>query len=192
MSVHYAASDPDHALVVVPGPDTDRVALDLFCTHHAARAVDVRLIDAVAADTADSWTEATLAAGHHIAETVGLPTFVHGSGSRAAAAQTAVKSSELFDGAMLLIDSAAAGKVSLPASHTSPPILYVVAGSDTDTSAQLSHAVAAARALPVELDISPTDLDYMLATDYASHSDTVLDWCLREISNHLRAGWRFG
>src|ERR1700736_6125798 len=37
MSVHYPASDAAYALVVVPGPGTDRVALGLFCAHRAAR-----------------------------------------------------------------------------------------------------------------------------------------------------------
>jgi hypothetical protein len=189
MSVHYSASDPDHALAVVPGPTTDRVALDMFSAHHASRGVDVWLVDVVGDDSTKAWTKAILAAGQHIAETVGLPAFVHGSGARAAAAQAAVNSSELFNGAVLLIDSAATGKVTLPTSHSAPPILYVVAGWDTDTGGQLAQAVAEAAALPVELDIIPTALDYMLANDYTAHSDTVLDWCLREVSNHLRDGW---
>jgi hypothetical protein len=189
ISLHYAASDPDHALVVVPGEATDRVALDVFCTHHAGHGVDVWLIDVVGDGRTQAWTEAIQAAGQHVAETVGLPAFVHGSGSRTPATQAAVNSSELFDGAVLLLDSAAPAQVTLPASHNAPPILYVVAGWDTDTNWQLTQAVAAATALPVELDITPTDLDHLLANDYTAHSDTVLDWCLREVSNHLRDGW---
>jgi hypothetical protein len=173
--------------VVVPGEATDRVALDVFCTHHAGSGVDVWLID-VGVNSTQAWAEAIQAAGHHVAETVGLPAFVHGSGSRTPVAQAAVNSSELLDGAVLLLDSAAAGQVTLPASHNAPPILYVVAGWDTDADGQLTEAVAAATALPVELDITPSDFDHVLADDYAAHSDTVLDWCLREVSNHLRDG----
>jgi len=191
MSVHYPASDPDHALVVVPGPGTDRVAVELFCTRHAARGVDVWLIDAPAGVDSDTSTQATLSAGERIAETVGLPAFVYGSGSGAVAAASAMNASTLFAGAVLLIDAASAGQVRMPASHDSPPILYVVAGSDTVTAAQLSQAVVAATALPVELDVSPTDLGDLLGVDYVAHSDFVLDWCLRQLSNHLRAGWRF-
>jgi hypothetical protein len=161
----------------------------VFCTHHAGRGVDVWLIDVVGDDSTQAWAEAIQAAGQHVAETVRLPAFVHGSGSRAPAAQAAVNSSEVLDGAVLVLDSAAAGQVTLPVSHNAPPILYVVAGWDTDTHGQLAQAVAAATALPVELDVTPTDLDHLLADDYTAHSDTVLDWCLREVSNHLRDGW---
>ena len=189
ISLHYWASDPDHALVVVPGEAIDRVALDAFCTYHAGRGVDVWLIDVVGDDRTQAWTEAIQAAGQRVAETVGLPAFVHGSGSRTRAAQAAVNSSEVLDGAVLVLDSAAAGQVTLPVSHNAPPILYVVAGRDTDSHGQLDQAVAAATALPVELNVTPTDLDHMLADDYTAHSDTVLDWCLREVSNHLRYGW---
>ena len=189
IGLHYAASDPDHTLVVVPGEAIDCVALDAFCTHHAGRGVDVWLIDVVGDDSTQAWAEAIQAAGQHVAATVGLPAFVHGSGSRARAAQAAVNSSELFDGAVLVLDSAAAGQVTLPTSHNALPILYVVAGRDTDSHGQLAQAVAAATALPVELDVTPTDLDHVLAKDHTAHSDTVLDWCLREVSNHLRDGW---
>ena len=179
--------EADHAIVVYSGSASRPGILDTFCAHHAERGVDVWKLDACFSP--EGWTEDVAAWGAHVAQTTRLPVFVVGSTRRAADLYRALHVSDVFFGAVLIGD---AGPPALPG-HLDPslrqntkPVFYILGETDIDSWPEVAKAAAAA-AGPVEMHTLP---GLMLSYPEAC-SDIVLEWCQRQLSNHLNPAWKF-
>jgi hypothetical protein len=69
------------------------------------------------------------------------------------------------------------------------PVFCVIGG--TDTTFGLTEARSAAATGPVEWRIEPHDVNQLMLSHAAACSDVVLEWCVRELGNHLNPTWRF-
>jgi hypothetical protein len=195
---HYAGLDADHALLVHQAIDRPAFT-DGFCARHAARGVDVwRMSEAVGDDLHGTINE-SVAVGHHIAESTALPVFIHGASHAAAMTYRALQASIVFSGAVLVIDAVAAGDLmrgpadggitaAIPLRHNTKPILYVVAEADGAVAHAIAETVVSETGGPVEAHVEPVGIDQMMRAP--AHSDIVLEWCLRQLSNHLTPAWR--
>jgi hypothetical protein len=184
----YAGVEADHAIVVHPGIASHPGILDNFCAHHADRGVDVwtpddRLGGAGRAD-------GLVALGAHVAETTRLPVFLVGSSLSATAIYHTLQVSDVFFGAVLIGD---ASPPVLPApldsssQQNTKPVLCIIGGTDTTSGLTAARAGAG----PVEVQTHPDDVNRLMLTNPAAFSDAVLEWCLRQLSNHLNPTWRF-
>lgn len=192
----YAGIDADHALLVhqaIGGPATDD-----FCLRHAARGVDIYKVPQLAGDDLHGTINESVAAGHHIADSSALPVFIHGP-SHAAMTYRSLQASIVFSGAVLVIDAAAAGDLmrssadggitaAIPMRHNTKPILYVVAEADRAVADTVAETVLRATGGPVEVHVEPVGIDQVMQDP--AHSDIVLEWCVRQFSNHLTPAWR--
>ena len=171
----YAGVDADHAIVVHSGNASRPGILDRFCAHHAERGVDVWKLDA--------------RFGAHVAKTTRLPVFLVGSTRSAADIYRALHVSDVFLGAVLIGD---AGPPVLPdpldpaLRQNTKPVLFILGQQDMDSWPEVAKAAAAA-AGPVEMHTLPA---LMLSYPEAC-SDIVLEWCQRQLSNHLNPAWKF-
>jgi pimeloyl-ACP methyl ester carboxylesterase len=172
---HYPGVDADHAIVVHSGNASRPGILDSFCAHHAGRGVDVWKLDA--------------RFGAHVAKTTRLPVFLVGSTRSAADIYRALHISDVFLGAVLIGD---AGPPVLPDPLDPPlrqntkPVFFILGQQDMDSWPEVAKAAAAA-AGPVEMHTLPG----LMLSHAAACSDVVLEWCLRQLSNHLNPAWRF-
>lgn len=180
--------DADHAIVVYSGSASRPGILNTFCAHHADRGVDVWKLDACFSP--EGWTEDVAAWGAHVAQTTRLPVFVVGSTRNTADIYRALHVSEALVGAVLIGD---AGPPVLPEPldpslrHNTKPVFFILGETDIDSWPEVAKAAAAA-AGPVEMHTLP---GLMLSYPEAC-SDIVLEWCQRQLSNHLNPTWRFG
>jgi pimeloyl-ACP methyl ester carboxylesterase len=189
-SSRYRDAHPDHAIVVHSGIARRRGVLDNFCAHHAERGVDVWKLDAF---SPEGWAEGLVAFGMQIAQTTRLPVFMVGSTRSAADIYRALQVSDVFVGAVLIGDaSPPALDEPLEASleQNTKPVLFILGENDMDSWPEVAKAAAAA-AGPVELHTLPDDINQLMLSHPQACSDVVLEWCLRQLSNHLNPTWRF-
>jgi hypothetical protein len=179
--------DADHAIVVYSGSASRPSVLDNFCAHHAHRGVDIWKLDA--RFSPEGWTEDVAAWGAHVAQTTRLPVFVVGSTRNAADIYRALQVSDVFVGAVLIGDAI---PPVLPESldpslgHNTKPVFFILDESDMDSWPEVAKAAAAA-AGPVEMHTLPG----LMVSDPEACSDIVLEWCQRQLSNHLNTAWKF-
>jgi pimeloyl-ACP methyl ester carboxylesterase len=171
----YPGVDADHVIVVDSGNASRPSILDSLCTHHADHGVDVWRLDA--------------RFGAHVAQTTRLPVFVVGSTRSAADIYRALHVSDVLFGAVLIGD---AGPPVLPGlmdpslRQNTKPVFFILDETDMDSWPEVAKAAAAA-AGPVEMHTLP---GLMLSYPEAC-SDIVLEWCQRQLSNHLNPAWKF-
>jgi hypothetical protein len=67
------------------------------------------------------------------------------------------------------------------------PVLWIVGGADATSGPTAARAGVG----PVEVQTHPDDVNGRMPMNAAACSDAVLDWCLRQLSNHLNPTWRF-
>jgi pimeloyl-ACP methyl ester carboxylesterase len=187
----YPGVDADHAIVVHSGNASRPGVLDSFCAHHADRGVDMWKLDA--RFSLDGWAEDVAAWGAHVAQTTPLPVFLVGFTGSAADIYRALHVRDAFYGAVLIGD---AGPPVLPEPmdpslrHNTKPVFFISGEKDIDPWPEVAKAVAAA-AGPVELHTFPGDVRGLMLSHPDAGSDVVLEWCLRQLSNHLNPTWRF-
>jgi pimeloyl-ACP methyl ester carboxylesterase len=183
--------DADHAIVVYSGSASRPGILDTFCAHHADRGVDVWKLDACFSP--EGRTEDVAAWGAHVAQTSRLPVFVVGSTRNAADIYRALQISDVFVGAVL-IGGASPPVLPEPLDpslrHNTKPVFFILGEKDIDSWPAVAKAAAAA-AGPVELHTLPDDVNGLMLSHPEACSDVVLEWCLRQLSNHLNPTWRF-
>jgi hypothetical protein len=183
----YPGVDADHAIVVHSGNALRPGILDSFYAHHADRGVDVWTLDA--RFSPEGWAEDMAAWGAHVAQTTRLPVSVVGSTRSAADIYRALHVSDVFFGAVLIDD---AGPPLLPEPldpslrQNTKPVFFVLGETDTDSWPEVAKAGAAA-AGPVEMHT----LHGLMLSHPEACSDVVLEWCLRQLSNHLNPAWKF-
>jgi hypothetical protein len=195
---HNAGIDADHALLAHRVIADPAVAND-FWARHATRGVDVWRLAEPASEGLDGTTNASVAIGHHIAESSTLPLFLHGSSRAAAVTYRALQASDVLNGAILVIDATAARDLTrspanggvvaaIPLAQNTKPILYVVTEADQAVADTVAETVLRATGGPVEVHLEPVGIDQVMRG--RAHSDIVLEWCLRQLSNHLIPAWR--
>jgi pimeloyl-ACP methyl ester carboxylesterase len=181
----------DHAIVVYSGSASRPGVLDTFCTHHAHRGVDVWKLDACFSP--EGWTEDVAAWGAHVAQTTRLPVFVMGSTRNAADIYRAIQISDVFVGAVLI------GDVILPVfpesldpslRYNTKPVFFILGEKDIDSWPEVAKTAAAA-AGPVELHTLSEDVNGPMLSHPEACSDIVLEWCQRQLSNHLNPARQF-
>ncbi|MCW2625019.1 hypothetical protein [Mycobacterium sp.] len=183
--------DADHAIVVYSGSASRPGILDTFCAHHADRGVDVWKLDACFSP--EGWAEGSAAWGARVAQTTGLPVFLVGSTRSAADVYRALHVSDVFFGAVLIGDT---GPPVLPEPvdpslrQNTKPVFFVLEESDMDSWPEVARAAAAA-AGPVELHTLPDHVNGPMLSHPEACSDVVLEWCQRQLSNHLNPAWKF-
>jgi pimeloyl-ACP methyl ester carboxylesterase len=179
--------DADHAIVVYSGSASRPGILDTFCAHHADRGVDVWKLGACFSP--EGWTEDVAAWGAHIAQTTRLPVFVVGSTGSAADIYRALQVADVFCGAVLIGDAI---PPVLPESlapslrQNTKPVFFILGETDMDSWPEVANAAAAA-AGPVEMHTLPG----LMLSYPETCSDIVLEWCQRQLSNHLNSAWKF-
>jgi len=175
----YPGVDADHAIVVHFGNASRPGILDAFSAHHASRGVDVWELDA-------HW-------GAQVAQTTRLPVFVGGSTRSAADIYRALHVCDVFFGAVLIGD---ASPPVLPEPldpslrQNTKPVFFILGEEDMDSWPEVAKAAAAA-AGPVELHTLPYDVSGPMLSHPEACSDVVLEWCQRQLSNHLNPAWKF-
>lgn len=186
--------DADHAIVVHSGNASRPGILDSFCAYHAGRGVDVWKPDA--RFIPEWWAEDAedvAAWGAYVAQTTRLPVFVVGSTPTAAEVYRALQISDVFFGAVLIGD---ASPPVLPEPldpslrHNTKPVFFILGENDMDSWPEFAKAAAAAAA-PVELHTLPEDVNGLMLSHPEACSDIVLEWCQRQLSNHLNPAWKF-
>ena len=187
----YPGVDADHAIVVHSGNGSHQGILDGFCAHHAGRGVDTWKLDAHFSP--ERRAEGVAAWGAHVAQTTSLPVFLVGSTRRAAHIYRALHVSDVFVGAVLIGD---AGPPVLPEElhrslrQNTKPVFFILGEKDLDSWPEMAKAAAAA-AGPVELHTLPDDVNGPRLSHPEACSDVVLEWCQRQLSNHLNPAWKF-
>ena len=187
----YSGVDADHAIVVHPGNASRPGILDVFCAFHADRGVEVWKLDA--RFSPEGWAEGMAAWGAHVAQTTRLPVFVVGSTRSAADVYRALQVSGAFFGAVLIGD---ASPPVLPEPldpslrHNTKPVFFILGEMDIDYWPDVAKTAAAAAA-PVELHRLPDDVNGPMLSHPEACSDIVLEWCQRQLSNHLNPAWKF-
>ena len=183
----YPGNDVDHAFVVHSGNASRRGILDSFATYHADRGVDMWKLDGHRSP--EGWAEGLTALGAHVAQTTSLPVFLVGSTRRAADIYRAMHVSDALFGAVLIGD---AGPPVLPdpldpsLRQNTKPVFFLLRQQDMDSWPEVAKAAAAA-AGPVEMHTLPG----LMLSDPEACSDIVLEWCQRQLSNHLNPAWKF-
>jgi pimeloyl-ACP methyl ester carboxylesterase len=187
LATRHPGVDADHAIVLHPGNTSRPGILDSFCAHHVDRGVDIWKLNGHFSP--EGWAEGLAAWGAHIAQTTSLPVFLVGSTRRATDIYRALHVSDVFSGAVLIGD---AGPLVLPEPpdpslrHTTMPVFFILGETDMDSWPEVAKAAAAASG-PVEMHTLP---GLMLSYPQAC-SDIVLEWCQRQLSNHLNPAWKF-
>jgi hypothetical protein len=216
-SYRYPGTEADHAIIIHPGAAAHGAVPESFCAYHAARGVDVwRIEPGPERDSRlETWAEATIARGEHVAESTGLPVFVMGTSPGAAIAHRALHASDVFWGAVQiaafnpdngpmdtsppltnrsvsysLYDApASTGAAEIPVvsvAREMKPTLYIVGKKDTNRGRKIANAIDQATG-EAEVYRHPDDLNRLMWSP--ALSDIVRDWCLRQLSNHLNPKW---
>jgi pimeloyl-ACP methyl ester carboxylesterase len=187
----YPGVDADHAIVVHSGNSSRPGILDSFCADHAGRGVDVWKLDT--RFSPEGRAEGVAAWGAHVAQTTRLPVCLVGSTRRAADIYGALHVSDVFFGAVLIGD---AGPPVLPEPldpslrHNTKPVLFMLGETDIDSWPEVAKTAAAA-AGPVELHTLPGEVNGRMLSHPEACGDIVLEWCQRQLSNHLNPAWKF-
>jgi pimeloyl-ACP methyl ester carboxylesterase len=183
----YPGVDADHAIVVESGNVLRPGILDSFCAHHVDRGVDIWKLNSHF--SLEGWAEGLAAWGAHVAQTTSLPVFLVGSARSAADVYRALQVSDVFFGAVLIGDGS---PPVLPESpdpslrHNTKPVFFILGEEDIDSWPEVAKAAAAA-AGPVEMHTLPG----LTLSHPEACSDIVLEWCQRQLSNHLNPAWKF-
>jgi hypothetical protein len=178
----------DHAIVVHPGITSPPSILDTFCAHHANRGVDVWELDA--RFSPEGCAEGVPDMGPHVAQSARLPVFIVGSVRSAGVIYRALETSDGLFGAVLIGNAwppVLPEQLAQSFGPNTKPVLYVIG----DAGARSGLTAARADAGPVEVQTHPDDVNRLMLTKPAALSDAVLEWCLRQLSNHLNPTWRF-
>jgi pimeloyl-ACP methyl ester carboxylesterase len=187
----YPGVDADHAIVVYSGNASRPGILDAFHAHHADRGVDMWKLDA--RFSPKGWAEDVAAWGAYVAQATRLPVFMVGSTRSAVDVYRALQISDVFFGAVLIGD---AGPPVLPKPldpsmrQNTKPVFFILGETDMDSWPEVAKAAAAA-AGPVELHTLPYDVNGLMLSYPEVYSDIVLEWCQRQLSNHLNPAWKF-
>jgi hypothetical protein len=190
LSRRYRGANPDHAIVVHPGIASRPDIVDSFCARHADRDVDVWKLDA--RFSPEGWAEGLAAVGTHVAQSTRLPVFVVGASPNAAVIHRALEMSDGFVGAVLIGNAyppVLSEQLDPSLRQNTKPVFCVI--GETDTTSGLAEARSAAATGPVEWHTEPHDVNQLMLSHAAACSDVVLEWCLRQLSNHLNPTWRF-
>ena len=190
-SRRYRSADPDHAIVVHPGNASRPGILDSFCAHHARRGVDVWKLDTRFSH--EGRVKDVAAWGAHVAQTTRLPVFIMGSAESAADIYRALHVSDVFFGAVLIGDarpSVSPEPLDPSLRRNTKPVFFILGEKDIDSWPEVAKAAAAA-AGPVELHTLPYDVSGLMLSHPEACSDVVLEWCQRQLSNHLNPAWKF-
>jgi hypothetical protein len=99
----YRSVDADHAIVVLTGNTSRPGIVDSFCVHHAGRGVDVWKLDT--RFSPNGWSDDVADWGARIAQTTRLPLFMVGSARSAADVYRALDISDVFVGAVVILDA---------------------------------------------------------------------------------------
>jgi pimeloyl-ACP methyl ester carboxylesterase len=183
----YPGADADHAIVVDSRNVLRPGILDSFCAHHGDRGVDIWKLNGHFSP--EGWAEGLAAWGAHVAQTTSLPVFLVGSTRRATDTYRALHVSDVFSGAVLIGDAgppALLGQQDTSLRQNTKPVFFILGETDMDSWPEVAKAGAAA-AGPVEMHTLP---GLMLSYPEAC-SDIVLEWCQRQLSNHLNPAWKF-
>jgi pimeloyl-ACP methyl ester carboxylesterase len=151
--------------------------------------VDVWKLDA--RFSPEGWAEDVVAWGAHVAQTTRLPLFIVGSTRSAADVYRALEISDLFFGAVVIGDARApvlSEPLDTSLGQNTKPVFFTLGDKDIDSWPEVAKAAAAA-AEPVELHTLPDDVDGL--SDPEACSDVVLEWCQRQLSNHLNPARKF-
>jgi pimeloyl-ACP methyl ester carboxylesterase len=187
----YAGLDADHAIVVPFGNSSRPGLLDSFCAYHADRGVDVWKLNGHVSPA--GWAEDVAACDALVGLTTRLPVFLVGSSRSSADIYRALRLSDVFFGAVLIGD---ASPPLLPEPldpslrHNTKPVFFILREKDMDSWPEVAKAAAAA-AGPVELHTLPDNVNGLMLSHPETCSDVVLEWCLRQLGNHLNPAWRF-
>ncbi len=187
----YPGVDADHAIVVHSGNAFRPGILDAFCAHHADRGVDVWKLDDRFSPEASA--EGVAACGVHVAQTTRLPVFMVGSTRSTSDNYRELHVSEAIFGAVLIGDAippVSPEPLDPSLRHNTKPVLFILGEKDIDSWPGVAKAAAAA-AGPVELHTVPDDVRGLMLSHPEACSDVVLEWCLRQLSNHLNPAWKF-
>jgi hypothetical protein len=190
-SHRYRSADPDHAIVVHFGNASRPGVLDSFCAHHADRGLDVWKLDA--SFSPEGSVDGLVALGAHVAQSTRLPVFILGSTLSAADIYRALQISDVYVGAVLIGDArppVLPEQLDPSLRQNAKPVFFILGESDTDSWPEVAKAAAAA-AGPVELHTLPDDVNGLMLSHPEACSDVVLEWCLRQLSNHLNPTWKF-
>ena len=218
-ATRYRGTDADYAVVIHPGTAARRSVVEGFCAHHAARAVDVWCIDTSSTSRLEFINSpgASLTLGTHTAHVTGLPLFLVGFGTGAAAAYRALHASDAFWGAVLTDDLPADtteamgrrqdrqnGSVNFWVYHVlsrttqdPPPVarvtrnlapmLCAVTENDPTLACRKANAIISVTADQGEIYRHPADMVDLMASGVGS--DIMHEWCLRQLSNHFNPRW---
>jgi hypothetical protein len=184
----HTGVETDHAIVVHPGITSPPNILDTFCVHHANRGVDVWELDA--RFSPEGWAEGVADMGTHVAQSARLPVFIVGSSRNAAVICRALETSDGLFGAVLIGNASPpllSEQLAQSLGPNTKPVLCVIG----DAGARSGLTEARCGAGPVEVQTHPDDVNRLMLTNPAAFSDAVLEWCLRQLSNHLNPTWRF-
>jgi pimeloyl-ACP methyl ester carboxylesterase len=187
----YPRVDADHAIVVDSGNVLRPGILDSLCAHHVGRGVDIWKLNGHFSP--EGWAEGLAGWGAHVAQTTSLPVFLVGSTRSAADVYRALHVSDVYFGAVLIGD---AGPPVLPGQldpsllQNTKPVFFILGEEDIDSWPEVARTVAAA-AGPVELHTLPDEVDGLALSQPEACSDIVLEWCQRQLSNHLNPAWKF-
>jgi pimeloyl-ACP methyl ester carboxylesterase len=116
-----------------------------------------------------------------------------GSTRRAADIYRALHVSDVFFGAVLIGDAippVLPEPLDPSLRHNTKPVLFILGETDMDSWPEVAKA-AAATAGPVELHTLSDDVHGLMLSHPEACSDVVLEWCLRQLSNHLNPVWKF-
>jgi hypothetical protein len=185
----HTGVEADHAILVHPGITSPPSILDTFCAHHANRGVDVWELDA--RFNPEGWAEGVADMGTHVAQSARLPVFIVGSSRNAAVIHRALEMSDDLFGAVLIGDASPSELSEQLAQSLGPnakPFFCIIGKTDTGSGLVEPRPAAAG---PVEMHTHPDDVNRLMLTNPAAFSDAVLEWCLRQLSNHLNPTWRF-
>jgi pimeloyl-ACP methyl ester carboxylesterase len=187
----YPCVDADHAMVIDSGNVLRPGILDSFRAHHIDRGVDIWRLNGHFSH--EGWAECVAAWGVHVAQTTSLPVFLVGSARSAADVYRALHVSDVFFGAVLIGD---ADPPDLPETldpsllQNTKPVFFILGEDDIDSWPEVARTVAAT-AGPVELHTLPGEVDGPVLSRPEACSDIVLEWCQRQLTNHLNPAWKF-
>jgi hypothetical protein len=176
----YRGRYADHALVIQQEANYGRDIVHRFCAHHASRGAEVWVIDGPSnyASGTDQQAPNPVALGNFVARTTELPVFVLRSNEGAGYIVHALHGFDVFWGAILVDRPLSSTRTAI-----TEPILSVMAESDPGVG--VGDGVGAIEEVRVVLDDARQPV-----LSHPLFSDIILEWCIRQLSNHFNPRWR--
>jgi hypothetical protein len=214
----YAGADADHVIVIHPGTASQGGVPEGFYAHHAVRGVEVWSVNPPAQRriSLQRCSDGAIAMGELAARSTGLPVFIMGTARGTTVAYRALHDSDVFWGAVLIGDfhrsepPGARGQQSTNQPRGYPisdprapqarhgaagavapgiaPMLCVVGGQGTNLPATVPNVIGDPSTDHAEVYRHPHRLSQLMRAP-AELSEVVLDWCVRQLSNHLNPKW---